>query len=131
MALSAPTRRTSDLQGARKVRQRLRPRVRPRRQRTYRRHGREAGAADARPRNPLSDHLADTETPGMSGRFHARPTRTPAGQGIRARTPPSPRSEEHTSELQSLMRISYALFCLKKKDSTYTPLRTPVSYYYP
>src|SRR3546814_6893483 len=30
-----------------------------------------------------------------------------------AKTPP--RSEEHTSELQSLMRISYAVFCLKKK----------------
>src|SRR3546814_1675878 len=31
------------------------------------------------------------------------------------------RSEEHTSELQSLMRISYAVFCLKKKtQSTYT-----------
>src|SRR3546814_3620770 len=29
--------------------------------------------------------------------------------------PQSPRSEEHTSELQSLMRISYAVFCLKKK----------------
>src|SRR3546814_5699027 len=28
---------------------------------------------------------------------------------------PAPRSEEHTSELQSLMRISYAVFCLKKK----------------
>src|SRR3546814_2694401 len=28
--------------------------------------------------------------------------------------PPFPRSEEHTSELQSLMRISYAVFCLKK-----------------
>src|SRR3546814_6173822 len=28
---------------------------------------------------------------------------------------PSPRSEEHTSELQSLMRKSYAVFCLKKK----------------
>src|SRR3546814_7099102 len=28
----------------------------------------------------------------------------------------SPRSEEHTSELQSLMRISYAVFCLKKKN---------------
>src|SRR3546814_7668236 len=28
---------------------------------------------------------------------------------------PSKRSEEHTSELQSLMRISYAVFCLKKK----------------
>src|SRR3546814_2428965 len=31
-----------------------------------------------------------------------------------------PRSEEHTSELPSLMRISYAVFCLKKK----TPMRT-------
>src|SRR3546814_5458447 len=29
-----------------------------------------------------------------------------------------PRSEEHTSELQSLMRISYAVFCLKKKKIT-------------
>src|SRR3546814_2426142 len=29
------------------------------------------------------------------------------------------RSEEHTSELQSLMRISYAVFCLKKKTKTY------------
>src|SRR3546814_3745674 len=29
-----------------------------------------------------------------------------------------PRSEEHTSELQSLMRISYAVFCLKKKQQT-------------
>src|SRR3546814_9396625 len=33
---------------------------------------------------------------------------------------PSPRSEEHTSELQSLMRISYAVFCLKKKKRTTT-----------
>src|SRR3546814_3614004 len=30
---------------------------------------------------------------------------------------PGARSEEHTSELQSLMRISYAVFCLKKKNS--------------
>src|SRR3546814_8480202 len=30
---------------------------------------------------------------------------------------PDPRSEEHTSELQSLMRISYAVFCLKKKKT--------------
>src|SRR3546814_5474469 len=30
----------------------------------------------------------------------------------------STRSEEHTSELQSLMRISYAVFCLKKKNNT-------------
>src|SRR3546814_17487604 len=34
---------------------------------------------------------------------------------LRALPPASSRSEEHTSELQSLMRISYAVFCLKKK----------------
>src|SRR3546814_3448906 len=32
---------------------------------------------------------------------------------------PEERSEEHTSELQSLMRISYAVFCLKKKNNNY------------
>src|SRR3546814_9879365 len=41
------------------------------------------------------------------------------------------RSEEHTSELQSLMRISYAVFCLKKKKHrtthTYTPMINTVS----
>src|SRR3546814_6215158 len=35
------------------------------------------------------------------------------------------RSEEHTSELQSLMRISYAVFCLKKKNKT-QPTHTPI-----
>src|SRR3546814_10213215 len=36
------------------------------------------------------------------------------------------RSEEHTSELQSLMRISYAVFCLKKKkNNTYTKITRP------
>src|SRR3546814_10895263 len=40
-----------------------------------------------------------------------------AGWEANSRAPPYPRirSEEHTSELQSLMRISYAVFCLKKK----------------
>src|SRR3546814_15078093 len=39
----------------------------------------------------------------------------------RLRRPGQPgRSEEHTSELQSLMRISYAVFCLKKKNHTNT-----------
>src|SRR3546814_8662764 len=36
------------------------------------------------------------------------------------------RSEEHTSELQSLMRISYAVFCLKKKKSKNNIQRTNV-----
>src|SRR3546814_2687995 len=40
------------------------------------------------------------------------------------------RSEEHTSELQSLMRISYAVFCLKKKKRrTNKPIRLKHSYY--
>src|SRR3546814_4402441 len=68
-------------------------------------------------------------------RSAARPPEHPPGLGVldanlargdvselprRARAPGdrSPRSEEHTSELQSLMRISYAVFCLTKKKQT-------------
>src|SRR3546814_3331670 len=40
------------------------------------------------------------------------------GDGLSARHGDAGRSEEHTSELQSLMRISYAVFCLKKKKNT-------------
>src|SRR3546814_2783098 len=39
-------------------------------------------------------------------------------------SPPAARSEEHTSELQSLMRISYAVFCLKKKKPHITTQNT-------
>src|SRR3546814_3353921 len=46
------------------------------------------------------------------------------GQSVGASAVPAKpgrgRSEEHTSELQSLMRISYAVFCLKKKTATNT-----------
>src|SRR3546814_7114536 len=41
-------------------------------------------------------------------------------QRTRLRHDGAVRSEEHTSELQSLMRISYAVFCLKNKKSPYT-----------
>src|SRR3546814_3630733 len=44
-----------------------------------------------------------------------RSVHAPAGPARRARG-----SEEHTSELQSLMRISYAVFCLKKKKDNLT-----------
>src|SRR3546814_7288995 len=40
---------------------------------------------------------------------------SPADPPMPPDSEPSSRSEEHTSELQSLMRISYAVFCLKKK----------------
>src|SRR3546814_1426783 len=38
------------------------------------------------------------------------------------------RSEEHTSELQSLMRISYAVFCLKKKKKTQKHRKSPLTH---
>src|SRR3546814_1549192 len=40
------------------------------------------------------------------------------------------RSEEHTSELQSLMRISYAVFCLKKKKYPKEATNTPNTHYH-
>src|SRR3546814_3816545 len=47
----------------------------------------------------LALHRAEADRPGQAGYRHLE------------------RSEEHTSELQSLMRISYAVFCLKKKTA--------------
>src|SRR3546814_7926270 len=41
------------------------------------------------------------------------------GQRMEPKAEQRLRSEEHTSELQSLMRISYAVFCLKKKNNNY------------
>src|SRR3546814_2295541 len=56
-----------------------------------------------------------------SFRLPARMTCRNWGTRSRKRvTCPPLRSEEHTSELQSLMRISYAVFCLKKKKTTKT-----------
>src|SRR3546814_5281404 len=57
------------------------------------------------------------------GRIRVEPTQEPGMDVRRAETPGfhagiGQRSEEHTSELQSLMRISYAVFCLKKKNLT-------------
>src|SRR3546814_5897834 len=49
---------------------------------------------------------------------HHRPRGRTAGRSVRTAQLLADRSEEHTSELQSLMRISYAVFCLKKKNNT-------------
>src|SRR3546814_1885107 len=46
-----------------------------------------------------------------------RPARSPRGGRDQRGDGGEERSEEHTSELQSLMRISYAVFCLKKKKN--------------
>src|SRR3546814_3098081 len=56
---------------------------------------------------------ADAAVHHVAGRDHVG-----AGARMRQRLLDQHRSEEHTSELQSLMRISYAVFCLKKKKKT-------------
>src|SRR3546814_5974904 len=76
--------------------------------------GRASGMSSASPYPGGSGHPSFSGSPGsyraggggnMQGFPHAS----------RGSSPPRGRSEEHTSELQSLMRISYAVFCLKKK----------------
>src|SRR3546814_7202147 len=51
---------------------------------------------------------------GGTDMFAEKPEQVPLADAI------GRRSEEHTSELQSLMRISYAVFCLKKKQNQHT-----------
>src|SRR3546814_6988836 len=79
----------------------------------------DAGAAG----NEHADLQADRRTHRRAGGGHLYPGRHAPGAGRklplarrRANRPRHQRSEEHTSELQSLMRISYAVFCLKKKN---------------
>src|SRR3546814_5408304 len=75
------------------------------------------GASSASACRALSDsHFACSPSP--SGAKEIEPPTWMKSSGTRARMPA--RSEEHTSELQSLMRISYAVFCLKKKKPTTT-----------
>src|SRR3546814_10507769 len=54
--------------------------------------------------------------PRSARRYAARRLRPRRGWSGGSGPSPAFRSEEHTSELQSLMRISYAVFCLKKKN---------------
>src|SRR3546814_3929399 len=88
------------------------------------------------PRSTRTDTLCPYTTlfrsPGAAGlrpdaaahAAHRGPRRHRRGMERREGDGPPPartRSEEHTSELQSLMRISYAVFCLKKKNTQRAP----------
>src|SRR3546814_5670804 len=68
-------------------------------------------------------HTLGRHVPPLARAARAQIRRHMDGETLR-RTPPTEaeqqRSEEHTSELQSLMRISYAVFCLKKKTQKHT-----------
>src|SRR3546814_4146459 len=79
------------------------------------------------PRSTRTDTLFPYTTLFRSHRPPYRSARSPSRFFLRSphggtRRDPrhAARSEEHTSELQSLMRISYAVFCLKKKKKTTT-----------
>src|SRR3546814_1562320 len=67
---------------------------------------------------PLTPSWANGRRPRAtaSSRSPAAANRSAAACSNRTAFAPTRRSEEHTSELQSLMRISYAVFCLKKKN---------------
>src|SRR3546814_2155934 len=75
---------------------------------------------DVAPRPPHSNIRSRTSSPGSqratSAGAGSESDSTDSGAAITC-PPQSSRSEEHTSELQSLMRISYAVFCLKKKTT--------------
>src|SRR3546814_4762454 len=90
--------------------------------------------SNAAPQPPLSKHLVSAQTFRLlrSGQkrvnLHARPHQASLACTLlkpihaeharrNGRRLPYARSEEHTSELQSLMRISYAVFCLKKNTA--------------
>src|SRR3546814_7323284 len=79
------------------------------------RSGSDTGWQWQRRRWPMPDAIAPR-------RREYRAAAAPAATAVTTELPaaasaPPDRSEEHTSELQSLMRISYAVFCLKKKKN--------------
>src|SRR3546814_10536405 len=88
----------------------------------------------------ISAHFASsiTSIPSSCAFLSLEPAPGPAiTRSVLADTEPETRSEEHTSELQSLMRISYAVFCLKKKthikdnilNVAHYEIRVPVNEY--
>src|SRR3546814_3166951 len=95
------------------------------------RDGARAATRDRLPARPCrrpagAGRRRQAQKAGPSGSASYRaPGRSRRPTGAAAPSSPSRRSEEHTSELQSLMRISYAVFCLKKKiNLTLTTLHT-------
>src|SRR3546814_9138675 len=79
------------------------------------------GSKDDDPRNPRKLAQCRGAGHGSAVRGAGRPPARPRARGDRLH---QQRSEEHTSELQSLMRISYAVFCLIEK----TKLKQPIDY---
>src|SRR3546814_7026689 len=78
----------------------------------------------ASPRLCVNHSSSSVAVVALDSRFRGRTGHDPLAQ---QREQARARSEEHTSELQSLMRISYAVFCLKKKKKTHTNKHTSIT----
>src|SRR3546814_3567038 len=89
------------------------PAIRPRKRALPTRAAAETRDEAARRRSRAARAIAVEDHPAHADDRRLRPDDALFGSG-RQRAPV--RSEEHTSELQSLMRISYAVFCLKKTN---------------
>src|SRR3546814_7182295 len=124
LTLSFPTRRSSDLRrsGASSAR---RPAASPCRDRRSGSRGR----SSARRRHPP---MPASRCPCFRAAARRRGTKSRGPSPWSVHDPPASRerndirSEEHTSELQSLMRISYAVFCLKKKTKSHNNKTTNI-----
>src|SRR3546814_1170707 len=87
----------------------------------FRSDRRRAKFADRRGKPP-GNHLISALIDLVQRRFAGEPSCQRRGR-TRSMLCCGERSEEHTSELQSLMRISYAVFCLKKKTKKQTRIK--------
>src|SRR3546814_7401322 len=70
------------------------------------------------------EHVQQRQLPDVEGEQQQERTGARIPGSIDASRRLTTRSEEHTSELQSLLRISYAVFCLKKKNQKTKPIST-------
>src|SRR3546814_3264890 len=66
-------------------------------------------------RSEIEEVIARAKSLGRVSLIYLESPANPTNQLVDVQAVAAARSEEHTSELQSLMRISYAVFCLKKK----------------
>src|SRR3546814_8738167 len=94
-----------------------------------------ADQAERQPRRQPGAPASCLFAPADPAAAPAEPDRHP-GRAVAPAAPPhrrehraeDERSEEHTSELQSLMRISYAVFCLKKKKTCKKSIKVVIQY---
>src|SRR3546814_5706598 len=86
----------------------------------FRSYGRQGEAGPTTRCNSAHSQQPFYRHSGQKGDGCALPSIGPRLVGVHAHAIGRPRSEEHASELQSLMRISYAVFCLKKQHTKQT-----------